>query len=56
MRTCVDVVADDKVGRVEVLDDKVPPLLSPDELASPCLSDHLGQFPEWEVRLILTDC
>ena len=49
MRTCVDVVIDDEVGRVEVLDDKVPPLLPSDELAPPRLSDHLGQLPEWKV-------
>ena len=53
MRTCVDVVIDDEVGRVEVLDDEVPPLLPPDELAPPRLSDHLGQFPEWKVGVTL---
>ena len=58
MRTCVDVVIDDEVGRVEVLDDKVPPLLPSDELAPPRLSDHLGQLPDWKVgvRCSLIDC
>ena len=53
MRTCVDVVIDDEVGRVEVLDDKVPPLLPSDELAPPRLSEHLGQLPEWKVGVTL---
>ena len=47
MRPCVDVVLDDKAWRVEVLDDEVPPLPSPDEFASPRLSDNLRQLPKY---------
>ena len=45
MRPCVDVILNDKVGRIEVLDDEVPPLLPPNESASPRLSDNLRQLP-----------
>ena len=51
MRPCVDVILDYKVGRIEVLDDEVPPLLSTDEFAPPRLSDNLRQLPKWELGL-----
>ena len=54
MRPCVDVILNDKVGRIEVLDDEVPPLLSTDEFAPPRLSDNLSQLPKWE--LLMNQC
>ena len=42
---CSDVVLDHKVGRVKVLDDKVPPLVPPDEFAASRLADHFRQLP-----------